>query len=210
VDLGAGTGISARPFLRAGFEVIAVEPDPRMLAHARVADMPPTRCVEASAERTGLEGACADLVVAAQAFHWFDVPRARAEALRILRRPAQAALLWNDRRDTGSPFAEGYEALLRRCSTEYLEIRHRHGRLDRVREFFGAAGWDEISLAHAEALDYPRLEERLVSASYVPAPGAPGHGAMIAGLRALFDATQSGGRVTMEYDTRALVGPLAD
>jgi SAM-dependent methyltransferase len=207
-DLGAGTGLSARPFLRAGLQVIAVEPDPRMLVHARESTDPPTRCVEASAERTGLADGSVDLVVAAQAFHWFDVPATRQEALRILRGRAPAAVVWNDRRGDGSAFARGYEDLLRRFGPEYLEIRHRHGRVDRVQEFFGGPAWQEITVAHAEVLDLDRLRARLESASYVPAAGAPGHEAMIEALQALFDATAQDGCVTMEYDTRALVGEL--
>ncbi len=38
-----------------------------------------------------------DLIAAAQAFHWFDLERARAEFLRVLRPDAPVALVWNDR-----------------------------------------------------------------------------------------------------------------
>jgi SAM-dependent methyltransferase len=36
-------------------------------------------------------------VTAAQAFHWFEPQRARAECLRILRPGGLAAIIWNDR-----------------------------------------------------------------------------------------------------------------
>jgi SAM-dependent methyltransferase len=43
------------------------------------------RYVEAAAEETGLEATRFDLVIAGQCWHWFDRPRAAAEARRLLR-----------------------------------------------------------------------------------------------------------------------------
>lgn len=210
VDLGCGTGLSSEAFLRAGCRVIGVEPNEAMrrLALDAAPAWPAWTVVAGSAEATGLAPACADLVAAAQAFHWFDVPGARAEALRILRRPALAALIWNDRRDEGSDFARGYEALIRRHSPDYLEIRHRHGRLDRVNRFFGHERWRTLAATHADSLDFPTLAARLESASYVPAAGTPAHAAMLVQLRELFDATARDGRVVMEFETRMLYGRI--
>jgi SAM-dependent methyltransferase len=211
VDLGCGTGLSSAPFLRAGYRVIGVEPNEAMRRHALSLQSawPALTVRDGRAEATGLDDACADLVIAAQAFHWFDVPAARAEALRILRRPARAALIWNDRRDAGSDFATGYEALVRRFSPDYLEIRHRHGREDRVAQFFGAGRWREIRIAHADLLDSETLAQRLSSASYMPTPASPLYPAMMAELQALFAATAADGRVRMEFETRVLYGEIA-
>jgi SAM-dependent methyltransferase len=210
VDLGCGTGLSSEAFLRAGWAVIGVEPNAPMRAHAQAlaADWPDFTLVDGRAEDTGLPQGCADLVVAAQAFHWFDVPAARAEALRILRRPAMAALVWNDRVAEGSDFLAGYEALLRRYSPDYLEIRHRHERTDRIEQFFGHARWQILRTAHADELDFETLAERLNSASYVPAPGSAQHPAMLAELQALFARTQREGRVVMAFETRIFHGEI--
>ncbi len=212
VDLGCGTGLSSLPLLRAGYWVIGVEPNAAMRRHAQTLSSawPRFEVVSGRAEATGLEDGRSDLVIAAQAFHWFDVPAARAEALRILRRPARAALIWNDRRADGSAFSEGYESLLRRYSPEYLEIRHRHGREDRVAQFFGHQNWRTIGCRHDDLLDYETLAERLQSASYLPGPGAASHPAMMADLHALFDQTARDGRVRMEFETRILYGEIAD
>ena len=210
VDLGCGTGLSCEPFLRAGFGVLGVEPNAAMRAHAveRLARLPGFRVVDGRAEATGLDDASADLLIAAQAFHWFDVPAARAEALRILRPPARAALIWNDRCAEGSPFATGYEDLLRRHGTQYLELRHRHDRRDRIDDFFAGTRWRTITVTHSDELDYPRLADRLNSASYVPAPGDPGHAPMMAELQQLFSQTARHGVVTMEFETRILYGRM--
>jgi SAM-dependent methyltransferase len=212
VDLGCGTGLSCEAFLRAGCRVIGVEPNEAMRAHAVAlsASWPRLAVVDGRAERTGLPDASADLAIAAQAFHWFDVPAARIEALRVLRRPARVALLWNDRCADGSAFARGYEALLLRFSPDYLEVRHRHGRTDRVAQFFGGAPWNTITVRHQNRLDFDTLADRLNSASYVPPAGHPQHAPMMAALRELFAATARDGAVCMEFETRALFGELTE
>src|SRR5688572_26148695 len=113
VDLGSGTGISCELFLQNGNTVTGIEPNAAMRAAAEesLRVFAKFRSVDASAESTTLPAGCADLVVAAQAFHWFDIPAARRETLRILR-PAPAAgggwalLMWNDRKLHGTPFLE--------------------------------------------------------------------------------------------------------
>lgn len=106
VDLGAGTGKLARVLAARGLDVIAVDPSETMLqaaasgiaAAASPAPDPlpgSIRPVIATAEATGLPTACADLVTAAQAWHWFDTAAASAEAARLLRPGGVLALIWN-------------------------------------------------------------------------------------------------------------------
>jgi len=211
VDLGCGTGLSSEAFLRSEFRVVGVEPNEAMRVHAArlSARYPDFVVVDGRAESTGLDSACADLVIAAQAFHWFDVEAARTEALRILRRPALAALLWNDRRTDGSEFARGYEQLLLRFGTDYLEVQRRHAQGDRLARFFGHANWRTIVFAHSTPLDFDTLADRLNSASYVPPPADPRHGAMMQALRELFAATVHAGAVHMEFETRIHFAPIA-
>jgi SAM-dependent methyltransferase len=211
-DLGFGTGLSCLPFLRMGMRVIGVEPNDAMRAAGEefLAGHADFRAVAGTAEATGLPDSSVDLVIAAQAAHWFDLPAARAEALRILRRPPRAALIWNDRIGTGSPLAEGYEALLREFGTDYEKLQHRHGHEQQaVQRFFGHDDWREARLPNATRLDWPTLVARVESASYMPRPGSPAYTPMLARLRTLFDTTQTGGVVAMDYTTRVFHGEIA-
>ncbi len=210
VDLGSGTGLSSEAFLRAQMRVTGVEPNEAMRSRSlqRLARYPGFCAVDGRAEASGLPDRCADLVVAAQAFHWFDPAAARTEVLRIGAAPAHAALIWNDRRTEGSEFLRGYEELLLRLGRDYLEVRDRQQRPDGIERFFGNHRWRTIHAVHADELDFEMLADRLNSASYVPAPGDPRYGPMMQDLRALFDATALAGRVSMEFETRIHFGSV--
>jgi hypothetical protein len=209
-DIGYGTGLSCLPFLHAGFRVIGVEPNDAMRKAGEkfLAAQGDFRSVAGKAEATTLDSASVDLVIAAQAAHWFDVPTARVEALRILRRPPWAALIWNDRLSTGSKFAEDYEAFIRGYGVDYLKIRHRQGPEATVAPFFGGA-FRETTFTNVTRLDFPTLIARVNSASYMPQPESSAYEPMIAELRRLFDASEQDGKVAMDYVTRVFFGALA-
>lgn len=99
VDLGAGTGILSRDLLAAGLAVTAVEPDASMLAQL-VRGSPDVVPVHGAAEDIPLPDGSADVVVAGQAYHWFDPARAHPEIARITRSGGVFALLWNVRDET--------------------------------------------------------------------------------------------------------------
>ena len=106
--------------------------------------------VAGSAEQTTLAEHSIDLVVAAQAFHWFDAPAARREFERILRPRGAVVLLWNERKLDASPFLIAYESLLRDISDDDDDGDRRRGRdrdrdRDRDREGEGEGGRGEES-----------------------------------------------------------------
>jgi ubiquinone/menaquinone biosynthesis C-methylase UbiE len=87
VDLGSGTGLSARAWSSRAGEVVGVEPNPAMLsvAEARTSEAN-VRYAEAFADETGLGDDTADLVTCSQSFHWMEREPVLAEAARVLRR----------------------------------------------------------------------------------------------------------------------------
>ncbi|HEV2886816.1 MAG TPA: class I SAM-dependent methyltransferase [Jatrophihabitans sp.] len=94
LDIGAGTGKLTAELLGRGDEVVAVEPDPQMLAV--LADrLPGVRALAGSAEHIPLPDHSVDAIVAGQAFHWFARPDADREFARVLRPGGVVGLLWN-------------------------------------------------------------------------------------------------------------------
>ncbi|KHL04976.1 class I SAM-dependent methyltransferase [Sinomonas humi] len=102
VDLGAGTGKLSGQLAARGLEVSAVDPSLDMLGELRRLH-PRVHAVVGTAESTGLPDASADLVVAAQAWHWFDAGAATREVVRLLAPGGCAALVWNQL-DTSVPW----------------------------------------------------------------------------------------------------------
>ena len=210
-DVGAGTGISAELFLRHGFTVVALEPNDAMreAAIARLGSDPRFRAVAAPAEATTLPGSSIDVVVAAQAFHWFDRAAFREECRRILRPKGVVALLWNVRRVGGSPFAVAYEALLRDFGTDYLAVRHENVTDEELAAFFGGP-FERRAFDNVQVLDRLGLRARLLSSSYVPAAGQTQHEPMLAALEALYREHQDDGKVAMEYELRVYASRLPE
>lgn len=94
VDLGAGTGKFTRSLVKRGFEVTAVEPDPKMLATLTAA-LPSVTGLVGSAEQLPFADATVDAVTVAQAWHWVDESVALPEVARVLKPGATLGLIWN-------------------------------------------------------------------------------------------------------------------
>lgn len=207
-DIGAGTGISAQLFLDAGHPVVAVEPNQAMRSAADtwLSRYAGYASVAGTAEATTLEAASVDLVIAAQAFHWFNPVTAREEFARILKPRGLVALFWNSRLLEGSAFLVGYEALLQRFGNDYQSIAERYGDDDSMAAWFGDGLSHNALFPNAQRLDFDGLKGRLMSSSYAPKAGHPNHEPMLAALRELFDRTEQNGTIEFVYETRVYAG----
>lgn len=206
-DIGSGTGISAGLFLKAGFTVHAVEPngDMRAAAERMLSHVPRFHSVNASAQATTLPDHSIDLIVAAQAFHWFNTPETRAEFTRILRPGGHIALIWNERKLDSTPFLRAFEQLLLTFGTDYTAIRHENVNTASLSSFFSGP-YVTHTFANEQRFDFEGLKGRLLSSSYAPGPHQPHHEDMLAELRRIYDAHQVAGQVCFEYDTRVHLG----
>jgi ubiquinone/menaquinone biosynthesis C-methylase UbiE len=98
LELGSGTGKLTRALVDQGHDVLATDPDAEMLAVLET-NLPGVRTAVASAEDIPLGDASVDVVIAAQAFHWFDVDLALPEIARVLKPGGVIALVWNFRNE---------------------------------------------------------------------------------------------------------------
>src|SRR5687767_7991171 len=208
-DVGSGTGILSELCLKRGNPVFGVEPNQEMRqAGERIlAGYPSFTSVAGSAEATSLPAHSVDYVTAAQAFHWFDRKRARAEFERILKPGGWVLLIWNERRTDSTAFLRDYEKLLLTYGTDYKEVRHENVYED-IAAFFAPRNFEMKSFENRQVFDYEGLKGRLLSSSYVPARGQPNFDEMLADLKGLFENHQEDGHVVVEYDTRVYYGTL--
>ena len=108
VELGAGTGKLTRAVASLGPRVVAVEPDPRMLAVLRGLGL---EGVEGSAEAIPFGDGVADAVVAGSSLHWFELELALPEIHRVLCPGGRFGFGWNHRDDRHPAIAAMSEAI---------------------------------------------------------------------------------------------------
>jgi len=183
LDLGAGTGKLTRQLLGRGARPLALEP---LLAMARacLAAAPGVPVVQARAEALPLADGSCELVVAAQACHWFDAPRALAEAARVLRPGAALALIWNTR-DESVPWVARFSEVVhwhRRDVPRYVQ----DGELEATVAASGRFGpVARHAVPHAQPLTRALLVDRAASISYVAALDERERGRVLDAVRSL-------------------------
>lgn len=204
-DVGAGTGIASRLLAERGVRVEAVEPNAAMRAAA--APHPRVTWCEGIAGATGLAAASVDLVVVAQAFHWFEVEPTTREFQRILRPGGRLAVMWN-RRTRDDAFTLGYRAAFEATESEAPVDRSTFdsavvaatGRFANLRARV---------VPHAQTLTLDEMLGRADSTSTVPRSG-PRRGELFRLLRALHARhADPDGRATMVYRTEVFLWDLA-
>jgi ubiquinone/menaquinone biosynthesis C-methylase UbiE len=208
-DVASGTGVFTRLLLDNGNSVFAVEPNAEMreMGAHQLDGYDQLVSVAGTAEETTLGAASVDFVTAAQAAHWFDLPRARAEFARILKPGGWCVLIWNERRTSSTPFLREYEQLLLSYGTDYKEVRHERTTAI-IHEFFAPASHQEQVFDLRQQFDYEGTAGRLLSSSYAPLEGHPSHAPMMKELQQIFRANATGNVVEFEYNTRVHYGKL--
>ncbi|GIH08375.1 putative methyltransferase [Rhizocola hellebori] len=110
VDLGAGTGLLSRVAIKAGFDVVPVEPDPGMRAQLD-ATTPGVTALAGAAEDIPLPDSSVDAVISGQAYHWFNPELAHPEIARVLKTGGVFAAMWNER-DTTKAWAAKLDSIM--------------------------------------------------------------------------------------------------
>jgi len=209
VDLGAGTGKFTRLLVNSGASVVAVEPVDAMRAQLQKA-LPGIEALAGQAEAMPLPTASADVLVCAQAFHWFANAQALAEIHRVLRPGAKLGLVWNVR-DESCDWVRAITEII----TPYEGDAPRFYKGEWRRPFEGAA-FTALQLStfdHAhQGSPQEVIIDRFLSVSFIAAlpPGQKSH--VESQLRTLIDthpALRGREHLTFPYRTEAyLAGRL--
>jgi SAM-dependent methyltransferase len=188
VELGAGTGKLTRAVASLGARVVAVEPDPRMLAVLRGLGL---EGVEGAAEAIPFGDGVADGVVAGSSLHWFELELALPEIHRVLRGDGRFGFGWNHRDDRHPAIAGMSEAV-------YEAQARTRGPRWRLRDWsteLAAGGLfrDVEQAVFEHVLELPReaLRDHLMSYSGVAALSEDARKPVFSKVAALLDADES-------------------
>jgi SAM-dependent methyltransferase len=203
IDVGCGTGILTRALAERGYRVIGIEPNETMRT---VAERTPCSAAitpsyfEGRAEATGVETAAAAMVVAAQAFHWFDPEMSLREFHRMLVPGGRLALLWNIY-DQSDPLSASYWSVLREFATDPAVVEQPHdvaGRVLLSHPLFQDAV--ELHFPNSQLVDEAGFLGRAFSSSFSPKEEGT-KAACSEKLRLLFQEYACDGLAALTYKT---------
>ncbi|MBK9330419.1 MAG: class I SAM-dependent methyltransferase [Sphingobacteriales bacterium] len=208
-DIGSGTGLSAKLFLEHGNTVYGVEPNEpmRKAAEALLAEYDHFISIHGSSEATSLKADSIDLIVCAQAFHWFDRAKTKTEFQRIAAKGAHLCLIWNDRK-ASEPFQQDYEQLIQDFAIDYNEISHRNITQDIISDFYAPNTFKKFILNYEQHFNLEGLIGRIISSSYMPNQCHPNFPQLRNAIVHLFNAYEQNGIVTFAYDTNLYIGKI--
>jgi SAM-dependent methyltransferase len=164
--------------------------------------------IDARAEETGLKEKSIDLIISGQAFHWFDVEKAKKEFNRILKEDGRAVLFWNARKVRATGFLIEYESLLKKFGNEYETAGHRNLDDKIFENFFNTDGYRLEILDNSKYSDFEELKGGLLSASYIPLKGEENYDRMISDLERLFKKFNIDNKVKLEWNTKIYYGKI--
>jgi ubiquinone/menaquinone biosynthesis C-methylase UbiE len=178
LELGCGTGKLTAELVAIGHDVHATDPDTEMLAVLE-RRLPDVRRSVAGAEEIPLPDRSVDVVVSAQAFHWFDLDRALPEIARVLKPGGRLALVWNQR-DERIPWVKRLGAII---GTQD-QLRHPAEKLT-ASKLFGEV--DEASFKFWQLVDRNSIRDLVRSRSNVAVLSAAEQEAKLAEVLAFYD-----------------------
>eukprot|EP01087_Luapelamoeba_hula_P010818 TRINITY_DN287_c0_g1_i7.p1 TRINITY_DN287_c0_g1~~TRINITY_DN287_c0_g1_i7.p1 ORF type:complete len:299 (-),score=56.02 TRINITY_DN287_c0_g1_i7:96-992(-) len=223
-EFGAGTGLFTAQLLASGFSVTALEPNTAMREEmaSTLSDYVKSGqlIIQAgSAEESGLSDNSADVITAAQAFHWFKVEESKCEWQRILKPRSQGLkyqvyLIWNDfdsnLQGGGTEFMAGYDALLHKYGNNYAAVSHKSITTEPapvLEHFFtptssSTSTMQYVFFRHAPKMSPEAVLGRALSSSYVPKEGSDNHAPLMQELTALVHKHKHADTNTVDFAYR--------
>jgi len=208
-DIGAGTGLSTRVLAQAlgdGWQTLAVEPNAEMRKSAESHEC--ISWIDGTAESTSIESGAVDLVLCAQAFHWFDAAKAIAEFRRILRPKGpgdgRVALVWNTHKASAPGMSEYRDIMMRHATEPPTSPSCSGWKTADLSSLEQSDSFGEIKVGvfeNSQDLSRGGLLDRATSSSYIPREGEAFE-KLRDDLSAYFEAFSENGQVRRSEERR--------
>ncbi|MEK6477281.1 class I SAM-dependent methyltransferase [Catalinimonas sp. 4WD22] len=194
--------------LRAGWQLTGIEPNDAMrsVAETQLKQFKNFRSIKGSAESTTLDEKSIDIIIAAQAFHWFGPEEARKEFIRVLKPEGKVVLAWNIRQHS-SAFLKAYEGFLHCYSTDYQLVDHQRFDWKGVAQFFRDQ-YLRKEAPNPQFMDWQHLWGYYQSCSYALPPSHPDFERGKTALHKIFEKYAEQGMVNMLYHTIWYTGSI--
>ncbi len=201
VDVGCGTGKLTKLLFPTGARVLGIEPVEEM--RQKLAELLPSiEVLDGTAESMPLERESADVVVAAQAFHWFSGAEALAEIHRVLKPGGRLGLVWNVRDESVE-----WVAKLTGIIDAYEKNAPRYRTGEWKRAFAGSNLFTPLryqSFPHHQSGPIEMVIDRVVSTSFIAALPEAERAIVVERVRALLGrdpSLRSRPIITLPYRT---------
>lgn len=203
-DIGSGTGILSQLFLENGNKLYGIEPNGEMRNACKkiLKHYKNFISIDATAENTTLKESSIDLITAGQAFHWFNVNKAKIEFKRILKSSGYVILIWNIRKKAKPGFQMDYEQFVLKYGKDYKEILKQDKNIDLLFEY------KRKLFYNSQLFNFDAFLGRVLSSSYIPLTNEPNFDEMVEEVKDLFEKYQKKGLIKIEYDTILYYGQL--
>ena len=205
-DIGAGTGLLTRMLNELDCMILAVEPNIEMLNECKkyCSTLTNIEYINAPAESTQIKEHSLDLIIIAQAFHWFDKDLCKAEFKRILKDNGYIIFLWNDMQ------------IHNEFTKEYMSIIHKYkikttaaiSNFDPDQEKYNFLGqeYEKIYYTNLQLLDLEGIIGNASSLSYTPSKLHSNYVEFERELKNLFFKYEEDGQVILHYKTEMCIG----
>jgi ubiquinone/menaquinone biosynthesis C-methylase UbiE len=179
-DIGAGTGKFSFLIAERDYEIYAVEPndDMRKELNHTLASFKNAYIKKGTDVNTELQANSVDIITVAQALHWFDLTKFRAECERILKPGGKIITIYNINPEGSSP-------LLSKKSTAEFYINPKIVEFENP-IYYTKADWVEFRLSH----------------SHDPKSGDENYESHIETVKVEFDKRAVDGKVKLELTTK--------
>ncbi|MFP4073111.1 MAG: class I SAM-dependent methyltransferase [Actinomycetota bacterium] len=210
IEIGAGTGKATEAMARPGLRLICLEPSPQMADILVAKELPGVEVVVSTFEDWAGEPGSADMIYAAQAWHWVDRQGSFDKAFRLLRPGGVLALMWNIPLDRYQRHEEIYNRFAPQLLAELDERIKRRDSRDWSADMEAAGFVDTRRFTHewSEELTSDRYRALYSTYSDHMMLDEPDRSRL---LDALAESVESdGGTATVEYRTEVFSGRKPD
>ena len=200
LDLGAGTGKLTRQIFALGVSIVAVEPSADMreqFAH----QLPDVPVFKGTGELIPITDNAVDVVLIAQAFHWFEPAKAIPEIHRVLAPGGRIGLVWNER-DERVGWVHDLSVAMRWPERQPYQVG-----MD-FRPILASTGHfvniERHQFMFGQTLDHATLLQRVQSTSYISAMQESERAALMSAVKQVVNMLPE--HIVLPYVTDAYVG----